>query len=122
MKKSNDPFKNFRISWADISPSPPPKPRKPLKEYRIRFEKVPKGTKAVPDAKKLGARSKSGGDPDWIQYPQIPKCRDCKESMTFVAQLDSINNDETYSFGDAGMIYVFMCFDCLTTKSIVQYH
>ena len=54
--------------------------------------------------------------------------------MTFVAQIDSINHDadnnphridclsreQKFMFGDVGMIYVFFCFDCLETASIMQ--
>src|SRR6266446_9340849 len=133
MKK---PSKEFRIDWADnaVSNKQPPQPAGPLREYRIKFEKVPGGKKAVPDPDKPGVRSKLGGEPDWVQQPEVPKCSDCKQQMTFVGQIDSIEHDEKhnphaigclsgkqqYMFGDAGMIYVFMCFSCLTTKSVVQ--
>ena len=95
---------------------------------------MPRGKKAVPDPDKLGVRSKLGGEPDWVQVPEVPKCRECKQPMTFIAQIDSIEHDERhnphaidclsgqqqYMFGDVGMIYVFMCFGCMETKSIVQ--
>ena len=78
--------------------------------------------------------SKLGGEPTWCQNPEVPKCKSCKEKMTFVAQLDSMEHDEDhnphaidclsnqqqYMFGDVGMIYVFMCFDCMETKSVLQ--
>src|SRR3990172_1141718 len=97
-----------------------------LREYRMKFEKVPEGQKALPDPEQLGLRSKLGGAPDWVQRPEVPKCTDCKSPMTFVAQLDSIEHDEDYNphaiealsnqqqymFGDVGMIYVFCCFHC----------
>ncbi|CAN7721300.1 hypothetical protein LJR290_006098 [Variovorax sp. LjRoot290] len=38
--------------------------------------------------------------------------------MTFYAQLDSINDEVVLA--DCGMIYVFVCFDCFETKSILQ--
>jgi hypothetical protein len=53
--------------------------------------------------------------------------------MVFIAQIDSINHDaeynphrvdclsdQKYMFGDVGMIYVFFCFDCLESTSIMQ--
>jgi len=54
--------------------------------------------------------------------------------MTFVAQIDSIEHDEQHNphrvdclsekqqfmFGDVGMLYVFFCFECLETTSIMQ--
>jgi uncharacterized protein YwqG len=132
MKKS---AKKPLIDWTDneCSKNPPVTP-KPLREYRIKFEKLPKGGKAVPDPDKLGIRSKLGGEPDWVQSPEDPKCSGCKKPMTFIAQIDSMEHDAThnphaidclsgrqqYMFGDVGMIYVFMCFDCLSAESIVQ--
>jgi uncharacterized protein YwqG len=132
MKKSQKT--KFRIAWSDTSASKTQATRQPLREYRIKFEKMPEGKKAVPNADKLGVRSKLGGDPDWVQYPDAPKCSDCKQPMTFVAQIDSMEHDEKHNphaidvlsgqqqfmFGDVGMIYVFMCFGCMETKSIVQ--
>jgi hypothetical protein len=106
-----------------------------LREYRVRFEEVPEGEKAVEDVEKLGLRSKLGGAPDWIQRPEVPKCRECKSPTSLVAQLDSIEHDEDhnphavgamsnlqqYMFSVIGMIYVFCCFDFNTTKSVLQF-
>ena len=133
MKKRS---KVFRIDWTDnaVSKKQDPPPTGPLREYRISFQKVPKGKKAVPDPTKLGLRSKLGGEPDWVQHPQVPKCSACKHPMMFVAQIDSIEHDEKhnphavdclsgkqqYMFGDVGMIYVFMCSTCMATKSFIQ--
>ncbi len=133
MKKLN---KEFHIDWSDnaVSSKRPAKPVAVLREYRIKFEKVAKGRKAVPNPEKLGVRSKLGGKPDWVQQPELPKCRECKQPMTFVAQIDSIEHGESYNphaidplssqqhymFGDVGMIYVFVCFGCMGTKSVLQ--
>lgn len=68
--------------------------------------------------KKIGTRFKLGGKPDWIQRPERVTCKSCKKEMSFYGQLDSINDD--IIIGDSGMIYVFYCFDCIETKSIVQ--
>ena len=38
--------------------------------------------------------------------------------MTFYAQLDSINDE--YNLADVGLIYVFVCFDCFETRSVLQ--
>ena len=58
--------KEFRIAWDDnsTSSSQSSKSSGPLREYRIKFEKVQKGKKGVPDPNKLGVRSKLGGEPD----------------------------------------------------------
>jgi len=104
-----------------------------LKEYRIKFEKVAGGEKAVPNATSLGVRSKLGGEPDWGQGKETPRCSSCDSPMSFVGQIDSIEHDDDYNpnavnwrsgqdymFGDVGMIYIFFCFDCLETQSIFQ--
>jgi len=104
------------------------------REYRIKFEKVPPGELAVPDSEKLGMRSKLGGEPTWCQSPEVPDCPACKKQMSFIAQIDSmehdadynphaigcLSNQQHYMFGDVGMIFVFMCFNCNETKSVVQ--
>lgn len=133
MKKNED---SFRIDWNDnaVSKKSSSKAIGPLREYQIRFEKVPKGKKAVSDPMKLGIRSKLGGKPDWEQNPETPKCSECEKKMTFVAQIDSMEHDaehnptaidcmsrqQQYMFGDVGMIYVFFCYSCMTTQSVVQ--
>ncbi|MBU0755877.1 MAG: hypothetical protein KJ645_12105 [Planctomycetes bacterium] len=65
-----------------------------------------------------GTRHKLGGNPEWVQSDETPFCPDCKSSMTFYGQLDSIGDD--FSLADCGMIYIFVCFDCFTTKSLLQ--
>lgn len=75
----------------------------------------------------IGGRTKLGGDPTWIQEDSTPSCPECQQKMSFVGQIDSIDNllenktiIEDYMFGDMGMIYIFFCFDCNTTDSIFQ--
>ena len=68
----------------------------------------------------LGFRHKIGGSPDWIQGEETPKCPECGLPMSFYGQLDSLGED--FDIGDCGMIYVFLCEDCLTTVSIMQYY
>ena len=65
----------------------------------------------------IGRRHRLGGTPDFIQRAEVPHCS-CGKGMTFYAQLDSINDD--LILGDCGMVYVFICFDCLETRSILQ--
>ena len=64
----------------------------------------------------IGHRHKLGGHPQWLQSEAWPEC--CDSRMTFYAQLDSIG-DEVH-LGDCGLIYVFVCFDCYSTKSVFQ--
>lgn len=52
--------------------------------------------------------------------------------MVFVAQIDSIDGaapmiigkpmPTDYMFGDCGMLYVFHCFDCMSSACIAQSH
>lgn len=107
---------------------------KVLREYRMTFEKMRKVRKAVPHWERLGLRSKLGGKPDWAQGDESPRCRKCRKAMTFVAQIDSMemesrdnphskvtfSDQQHFMFEDAGMIYVFFCFRCGETQSIVQ--
>jgi hypothetical protein len=67
----------------------------------------------------IGTRHQLGGEPSWIQKSEYPDCESCHQRMTFYGQLDSLNDE--FVIGDVGMVYVFICFDCLTTKSIVQF-
>lgn len=102
-----------------------------LREYRIKFERVPKGEQAHPEPES-GLRSKLGGEPDWEQGNWTPACPDCGELMSFVGQIDSIEHkspqnplaqdhrEQDFMFGDVGMIYVFFCFDCWTSQSVFQ--
>lgn len=75
---------------------------------------------------KLGKRSKFGGEPNWIQSDETPKCSCCKKEMEFVAQLDSIDytgraaTTGEYMFGDVGMFYIFFCKDCCDAKLVFQ--
>ncbi len=67
--------------------------------------------------KDVGFRNKIGGKPTGISKDEYPKCPECKKVMTFYGQLDSLN--EEICIADCGVIAVFICFDCYTTKSEV---
>jgi hypothetical protein len=67
---------------------------------------------------RVGRRHKLGGAPEWLQGTAVPTCSDCREAMTFYGQLDSVGDGIVLA--DLGMIYVFVCFDCFTTKSVLQ--
>lgn len=65
----------------------------------------------------IGKRHRLGGRPDFLQKLDVPHCS-CGKAMTFYAQLDSINDE--FNLADCGMIFVFVCFGCYETKSILQ--
>jgi uncharacterized protein YwqG len=68
--------------------------------------------------KEIGKRHQIGGEPQFLQQEEFPSCSNCGKTMTFYAQLDSLNDE--YIIADCGMIYVFICFDCNESKSIIQ--
>ncbi len=92
------------------------------------FKLIPKPlteeARAMPQFKwappEVGTRHQLGGEPTFIQKTDWPACSSCGQKMTFYAQLDSINDDVILA--DCGLIYVFVCFDCYTTISILQSH
>jgi hypothetical protein len=65
----------------------------------------------------IGKRHRIGGEPDWIQGEDFPACA-CGRRMSFYGQLDSLG--DAHVIGDCGMVYVFLCWDCLEAKSVVQ--
>jgi hypothetical protein len=53
-----------------------------------------------------------GGQPSWIQGDETPLCDRCKESMTFVAQLEQGPDHRTAMNFGGGCAYVFECQRC----------
>ena len=66
--------------------------------------------------REVGNRNKLGGSPDWVQAEEWPIC--CDKKMTFYGQLDSVGDN--IHLADCGLIYVFVCFDCFNTRSVMQ--
>lgn len=67
----------------------------------------------------IGKRHQLGGPPARpIGDERWPHCRDCQERMTFYGQLDSINDE--FCIADAGLIYVFICFNCNEVESLIE--
>jgi hypothetical protein len=65
-----------------------------------------------------GGKHKIGGMPDWIQKEESPVCEECSEKMRFYGQLDSVG--DAICIADCGRVYVFICFGCYTSKSIIH--
>jgi hypothetical protein len=74
------------------------------------------GFRYAPD--QVGSRHKLGGEPTWLQSAVESVCPSCAAEMTFYGQLDSIGDE--YVIADCGIVFVFICFICFTSKSIVQ--
>jgi hypothetical protein len=66
----------------------------------------------------VGTRHQLGGEPTFLQKQKWPLCPSCREEMTFYGQLDSISDE--FCIADCGLIYVFLCFGCFTSHSIVH--
>ena len=111
--------------------------RKSLSQNVPVFPEVAVSLKLSPSARassassKLGHRTKLGGEPHWVQMDETPACDDCQMAMTFIGQIDSIAMQsnalgktlmakKSFMFGDAGMIYVFLCTGCYKAKAVVQ--
>jgi hypothetical protein len=89
---------DFLINPEDLIKLPP---AKRLPEYRVGLEPIPPGERAaeLDRPQNYGRRTKLGGEPDWIQGGDTPKCESCKRLMTFVAQIDSVGH-ATYKKDD----------------------
>lgn len=60
--------------------------------------------------------SRIGGHPEWVQYPDYPRCEKCSATMTFIAQLCLTDIDP----GFEGISYAFLCSECGTTATTHQ--
>lgn len=65
-----------------------------------------------------GTRHYLGGQPDGLTESEYPTCEDCKKTMTFYAQIDSIG--DMFDLADCMVIHNFVCFDCFTVKAILS--
>jgi hypothetical protein len=106
-------------------------PAYPELQVKLNLAKAPGGKPASNSKPAPGSRTRLGGRPLWIGADATPICKSCKGLMTFVAQIDSIANQDTdlgrflqakssFMFADAGMIYVFWCPGCCETASVLQ--
>ncbi len=59
-----------------------------------------------------------GGEPEDLAEAEFPRCQSCRESMTFYGQLDSIGDD--FALADAGVVEVFVCFDCFEAAARIS--
>ncbi len=103
----------------------------PELQVNLSLAKAPTGKLASKGKPEPGNRTRLGGRPLWVGGDATPICKSCKGPMTFVAQIDSIANQDnelgrfltaksSFMFADAGMIYVFWCPGCGETASVLQ--
>jgi hypothetical protein len=59
--------------------------------------------------------SQIGGMPGWVQDTAFPKCPDCGDTMTFIAQLDN----SRFKYHE-GVHYAFLCTRCRVTATAYQ--
>jgi hypothetical protein len=90
--------------------------------FRLRPEPMSREAATLPPfqwaEEEVGRRHQLGGEPTWVRADETPTCRDCGERMTFYGQLDSINDD--IALADAGLVYVFVCFNDFSAQAVVQ--
>lgn len=65
----------------------------------------------------IGTRHRIGGEAPVIE-DEFPRCSMCSETMSFYGQLDSLNNT-AFDLADAGLVAVFVCFDCFQTQAML---
>jgi hypothetical protein len=64
-----------------------------------------------------GTRHFLGGQPDGLHEREYPTCDDCKRTMTFYAQVDSIG--DKFDLADCMVIHNFVCFNYFTVKALL---
>ena len=67
----------------------------------------------------IGDRHRLGGTPDRLNDRPIPACKTCGEAMTSYAQLDSLPAGD-FDLADAGLIHVWVCFDCFDVTAMLD--
>lgn len=65
----------------------------------------------------VGTRHRIGGEAP-VPEEQFPRCSMCSETMSFYGQLDSLNSVE-FDLVDAGLVAVFVCFDCFQAEAMI---
>jgi hypothetical protein len=67
----------------------------------------------------LGERHRLGGEPT-LRNSDWPSCRACGDRMTFYAQLDGLPKPSEFDLADAGLILVYVCFDCFEVAAALD--
>lgn len=104
----------------------------PLEEchaaYRpLRDEEYPQTERDLDRLLEQKAKHQLGGSPIWIQREEHLHCPQCAKAMRFIAMVDSDLHldangfrDRGHIFGDAGILYLFVCRTCGVLASTAQ--
>jgi hypothetical protein len=103
----------------------------PEVEVKLSLAKAATAKRGGDSKPEPGSRTRLGGKPLWLQSDATPICEECRKTMTFVAQIDSVanadsklgrflNETDSFMFADVGMIYVFWCSGCMGTQAVLQ--
>lgn len=65
----------------------------------------------------VGRRHQLGGEPSHLSTPE-PTCPSCSAPMTFYGQLDSLS--EEICLADAGVVTIWICFDCFQATARIE--
>lgn len=68
----------------------------------------------------VGTRHRLGGAPDLPREVDWPTCPQGDGAMSFYAQLDGVPAPTDFDLADAGLIFVFVCFDCYEVKALLH--
>lgn len=68
----------------------------------------------------VGTRHRLGGAPDLPTDVEWPVCPQGDGPMSFYAQLDGLPSVTDFDLGDAGLIFVFVCLDCLEVHALLH--
>jgi hypothetical protein len=107
------------IPVTSVEPVEAPFEARRIPEIRFELTDSNRSTKGVDRQRFATNRSKLGGSAEWMHDSRTPVC--CGRFATFYAQIDT-NLGPDISIVDAGVLYVFVCDQCLATFTELQYH
>ena len=96
---------------------------KKIPPFKLIPEPLSEAARSLPKfrwaADDVGTRHRLGGEPvPRIDDSHWPQCPDCGDKMSFYGQLDSVNDE--FCVADAGIICIFLCFDCNEVKATIE--
>ncbi|MDG0872578.1 hypothetical protein L5D93_08740 [Paenibacillus thiaminolyticus] len=110
---------------TEAEPHEPQFPTPALLETRVKLIPAPVRWRTQDWALSNGRENlcRVGGMPTWIQDAQYPSCPECRETMAFIAQLDSdlpLADGGEWLWGSGGIGYLFWCDRCKVSGHLWQ--